>query len=338
MKPQNKRARLVICLTAIIMGVMCRVAEAVFCTACGTENPNEARFCSKCGREMVVKASEVSVATHRWPDLPWRKHLLTKMRWGMSPQEVSGLLNNAPLKLVDQGRDTGTYMIADAVDKKILMSDAQTGAFIQALAGAQGRGPTHFTMRYGQVKVMDPSFTFIVLANEYKLAALGFRSLPGESAELRKYLDETFQNRKSSGDDRSYNDMWADSETLIKAEYWQGDEAYYEVKVINWPAFQDIGTDYRSEVNEYLASWHRQREEKPAPCSKCEGTGRITIPEHTDKCDRCNGTGWYAGRYKCGQDFMAKKFGGGCGGTGKMTVPARQVQCPLCRGSGQSSE
>lgn len=34
-----------------------------FCTACGTQNPDEARFCSQCGTKLVTAAPQVSDAT-----------------------------------------------------------------------------------------------------------------------------------------------------------------------------------------------------------------------------------------------------------------------------------
>lgn len=334
---QGGKMRLVgLCVVTLVV-FACRTAMAIFCTACGTENPNESKFCSNCGRKMVVRATEVSIATHRWPELAWKKHLFTKATWGMSPQMLSRLLNNAPLKLVDRGRDTGTFMIADAVDMRIRTSDAQTGAFIQALAHAQGRGPTHFTMRYGPGAVMDPSFTFIALAGESKLAAISFKNLPDEGRDLRKYMNTILQNRKTNEDGRSYVDTWADSTTLIKGTYWEGDHSY-EVKIINWPAYQDIGVDHLTEVNAYLESWHKQREEKRAACEKCDGTGRIWIEPTEQECPQCDGRGFYYSRGRTGTRRWCEGIWGRCDRTGKIKVPGHWKKCPLCQGSGLEAD
>ena len=76
-------------------------------------------------------------------------------------------------------------------------------------------------------------------------------------------------------------------------------------------------------------------------CTKCNGTGKTTVPEEKKQCPRCNGEGWYPPgkghmRARCGQDSFAKSFGEkGCGGSGQITVPAHDVPCDACGGAGK---
>jgi hypothetical protein len=74
-----------------------------------------------------------------------------------------------------------------------------------------------------------------------------------------------------------------------------------------------------------------------ANCSKCNGSGRITIPASQENCPRCGGNGYIYRSFGAGmqkRETCAFPYGT-CGGSGKIGKPAQEVRCDACSGSGK---
>lgn len=117
-------------------------------------------------------------------------------------------------------------------------------------------------------------------------------------------------------------------------------------------AWFQVARPYRTEQMRAIEAQRARQNERNAlqagkqvqevACSKCKGTGKVTVPGKEVTCPRCRGEGWYPPgtghmRERCGKDFMAKldPREKTCGGTGKITEPAHDEACDACGGTGK---